>query len=159
MYDNARGYAGSTYIAIGYQLQWGYSGYAVNFPISFDIVYNVLSIPQNTASTSNSYWGRFYITNLTKNGFTVSDTGAGSNRWLAIGKAQPQWGYQVVHGTNPVTYNLPISFTEQPFTVAISTGNGGNHASVNGFTCDSITLVAGTTPNVFDTIGYVIIGQ
>lgn len=70
-----------------------------------------------------------------------------------------QWGYQVVHGTNPVTYNLPISFTEQPFTVAISTGNGGNHASVNGFTCDSITLVAGTTPNVFDTIGYVIIGQ
>lgn len=29
MYDNARGYAGSTYIAIGYQLQWGnsWSGY------------------------------------------------------------------------------------------------------------------------------------
>lgn len=25
MYDNARGYAGSTYIAIGYQLQWGYT--------------------------------------------------------------------------------------------------------------------------------------
>lgn len=25
MYDNARGYAGSTYIAIGYQLQWGYA--------------------------------------------------------------------------------------------------------------------------------------
>lgn len=24
MYDNARGYAGSTYIAIGYQLQWGF---------------------------------------------------------------------------------------------------------------------------------------
>jgi hypothetical protein len=74
------------YLNIGGK-QWGYSGYAVNFPISFDIVYNVLSIPQNTASTSNSYWGRFYITNLTKNGFTVSDTGAGSNRWLAIGKA------------------------------------------------------------------------
>lgn len=81
---------------------------------------------------------------------------------LSVGLLQvpnKQWGYQVVHGTNPVTYNLPISFTEQPFTVAISTGNGGNHASVNGFTCDSITLVAGTTPNVFDTIGYVIIGQ
>lgn len=78
--------------------------------------------------------------------------------YLFLG-AQQQWGYQVVHGTNPVTYNLPISFIEQPFTVAISTGNGGNHASVNGFTCDSITLVAGTTPNVFDTIGYVIIGQ
>lgn len=25
MYDNARGYAGSTYIAIGYQLQWGFT--------------------------------------------------------------------------------------------------------------------------------------
>lgn len=107
MYDNARGYAGSTYIAIGYQLQWGYSGYAVNFPISFDIVYNVLSIPQNTASTSNSYWGRFYITNLTKNGFTVSDTGAGSNRWLAIGKAQPQWGYvKSTKVTFPIQFNI-----------------------------------------------------
>lgn len=87
--------------------QWGYSGYAVNFPISFDIVYNVLSIPQNTASTSNSYWGRFYITNLTKNGFTVSDTGAGSNRWLAIGKAQPQWGY-----SNSTGVTFPIAFRE-----------------------------------------------
>lgn len=86
------------------QQQWGYSGYAVNFPISFGIVYNVLSIPQNTASTSNSYWGRFYITNLTKNGFTVSDTGAGSNRWLAIGKAQPQWR------NNPGLWAIP--FTE-----------------------------------------------
>lgn len=86
--------------------QWGYSGYAVNFPISFDIVYNVLSIPQNTASTSNSYWGRFYITNLTKNGFTVSDTGAGSNRWLAIGKAQPQWGY----GNSESTQTFPVKY-------------------------------------------------
>lgn len=90
--------------------QWGYSGYAVNFPISFDIVYNVLSIPQNTASTSNSYWGRFYITNLTKNGFTVSDTGAGSNRWLAIGKAQPQWG--IISNNKaifPLVFNLFVS--------------------------------------------------
>ena len=89
--------------------QWGYSGYAVNFPISFDIVYNVLSIPQNTASTSNSYWGRFYITNLTKNGFTVSDTGAGSNRWLAIGKAQPQWGFTNNTGRPYITFPLKFS--------------------------------------------------
>lgn len=103
-------FIGSSYVScvgIGCQLQWGYSGYAVNFPISFDIVYNVLSIPQNTASTSNSYWGRFYITNLTKNGFTVSDTGAGSNRWLAIGKAQPQWGY-----SNSTGVTFPIAFRE-----------------------------------------------
>mgnify|MGYP000594563998 FL=1 len=38
-------------------------------------------------------------------------------------------GYQTVHGTNPVTYDLPIPFEEAPFTVAISTGNSGNHAS------------------------------
>lgn len=67
--------------------QWGASGYAVTFPIAFNVVYNVLSIPQTTASTSNAYWGRFYITALNKNGFNVSDTGAGSNRWIAIGSA------------------------------------------------------------------------
>lgn len=92
--------------------QWGYSGYAVNFPISFDIVYNVLSIPQNTASTSNSYWGRFYITNLTKNGFTVSDTGAGSNRWLAIGKAQPQWGNSWSGYTGVFDWYFPINTSQ-----------------------------------------------
>lgn len=103
--------------------QWGYSGYAVNFPISFDIVYNVLSIPQNTASTSNSYWGRFYITNLTKNGFTVSDTGAGSNRWLAIGKAQPQWGFSITLPFESQLYYqpYPISFTVGPFTNILTT--------------------------------------
>ena len=67
--------------------QWGASGYAVTFPIALNVVYNVLSIPQTTASTSNAYWGRFYITALNKNGFNVSDTGAGSNRWIAIGSA------------------------------------------------------------------------
>lgn len=37
MYDNARGYAGSTYIAIGYQLQWGKPTVRGNniFPIPF----------------------------------------------------------------------------------------------------------------------------
>lgn len=87
--------------------QWGASGYAVTFPIAFNVVYNVLSIPQTTASTSNAYWGRFYITALTKNGFNVSDTGAGSNRWIAIGSAQPQWGY-----SNSTGVTFPIAFRE-----------------------------------------------
>lgn len=95
------------YIAIGCQPQWGASGYAVTFPIAFNVVYNVLSIPQTTASTSNAYWGRFYITALTKNGFNVSDTGAGSNRWIAIGSAQPQWGFEE---TETKTIAFPISF-------------------------------------------------
>lgn len=95
--------------------QWGASGYAVTFPIAFNVVYNVLSIPQTTASTSNAYWGRFYITALNKNGFNVSDTGAGSNRWIAIGSAQPQWGY-----CSSRTATFPIPFpTAALFIVAV----------------------------------------
>lgn len=69
-----------------------------------------------------------------------------------------QWGYQTVHGTNPVTYDLPIPFEEAPFTVAISTGNSGNHASCGGFTKTTIVLRAGTTAGVWDTVGFFIIG-
>lgn len=75
-----------------------------------------------------------------------------------IGKVQQQWGYQTVHGTNPVTYDLPIPFEEAPFTVAISTGNSGNHASCGGFTKTTIVLRAGTTAGVWDTVGFFIIG-
>lgn len=82
---------------------------------------------------------------------------AGPVQWLAIG-IQPQWGYQTVHGTNPVTYDLPIPFEEAPFTVAISTGNSGNHASCGGFTKTTIVLRAGTTAGVWDTVGFFIIG-
>lgn len=71
---------------------------------------------------------------------------------------QKQWGYQTVHGTNPVTYDLPIPFEEAPFTVAISTGNSGNHASCGGFTKTTIVLRAGTTAGVWDTVGFFIIG-
>lgn len=106
----------------GKQPQWGASGYAVTFPIAFNVVYNVLSIPQTTASTSNAYWGRFYITALTKNGFNVSDTGAGSNRWIAIGSAQPQWGKYTNSGNDRViTY--PIAFSELYYANVISPDN------------------------------------
>lgn len=110
------------YIAIGCQPQWGASGYAVTFPIALNVVYNVLSIPQTTASTSNAYWGRFYITALNKNGFNVSDTGAGSNRWIAIGSAQPQWGKYTNSGNDRViTY--PIAFSEVYYANVISPDN------------------------------------
>lgn len=69
-----------------------------------------------------------------------------------------QWGYKTVHGTNPVTYDLPIPFEEAPFTVAISTGNSGNHASCGGFTKTTIVLRAGTTAGVWDTVGFFIVG-
>lgn len=71
---------------------------------------------------------------------------------------QKQWGYQTVHGTNHVTYDLPIPFEEAPFTVAISTGNSGNHASCGGFTKTTIVLRAGTTAGVWDTVGFFIVG-
>lgn len=105
-------FIGSSYVScvgIGCQPQWGASGYAVTFPIALNVVYNVLSIPQTTASTSNAYWGRFYITALNKNGFNVSDTGAGSNRWIAIGSAQPQWGFTNNTGRPYITFPLKFS--------------------------------------------------
>ena len=80
---------------------------------------------------------------------------------LRVGISQAaieQWGYQTVHGTNPVTYDLPIPVEEAPFTVAISTGNSGNHASCGGFTKTTIVLRAGTTAGVWDTVGFFIIG-
>ena len=73
-------------------------------------------------------------------------------------QAFKQWGYKTVHGTNPVTYDLPIPFEEAPFTVAISTGNSGNHASCGGFTKTTIVLRAGTTAGVWDTVGFFIVG-
>ena len=109
------------YIAIGCQPQWGASGYAVTFPIALNVVYNVLSIPQTTASTSNAYWGRFYITALNKNGFNVSDTGAGSNRWIAIGSAQPQWGINSAgnDGSEGESgwYAFPVNFNSACFAL------------------------------------------
>lgn len=57
MYDNARGYAGSTYIAIGYQLQWGYStSTGVTFPIAFRECYAVVSnAHSNTTGNTDHY--------------------------------------------------------------------------------------------------------
>ena len=73
-------------------------------------------------------------------------------------KEAPRFSGQTVHGTNPVTYDLSIPFEEAPFTVAISTGNSGNHASCGGFTKTTIVLRAGTTAGVWDTVGFFIIG-
>lgn len=133
--------------------QWGASGYAVTFPIAFNVVYNVLSIPQTTASTSNAYWGRFYITALTKNGFNVSDTGAGSNRWIAIGSAQPQWG--MISNNKAV---FPIAFTAfcSAATLCIrGSGTGtwyGDNANV------TLTGLSCITPDYVLNGNFIVIG-
>lgn len=61
MYDNARGYAGSTYIAIGYQLQWGYYTAAVGAiytdvttPVSFSKCFIAESI--DTLLAASTTW-------------------------------------------------------------------------------------------------------
>ena len=116
VFDSRYTFTGLGYLAVCWQKQWGASGYAVTFPIAFNVVYNVLSIPQTTASTSNAYWGRFYITALTKNGFNVSDTGAGSNRWIAIGSAQPQWGI-VYAEQGYIIVTLPLAYSSNKYVV------------------------------------------
>lgn len=77
--------------------------------------------------------------------------------YMAIG--EQQWGYQAVHGNAEQEFSLPIAFTNNPYTVAISTTNTGNHAACKGFTLSTITLDAGDDVNVDDNIGFIILGK
>lgn len=137
--------------------QWGASGYAVTFPIAFNVVYNVLSIPQTTASTSNAYWGRFYITALTKNGFNVSDTGAGSNRWIAIGSAQPQWGFD--SGTaekNIVILPLPVINPLSGFA-CLTDSNGAGDIGIKSMSSTSIVVDVDTNKDASRNFYWLVI--
>lgn len=92
MYDNARGYAGSTYIAIGYQLQWGYgnSESTQTFPIKF--TNSVIGIYGSKRAINYEY--TFAATSITNTNFFMSTRNSeGSSRviacnWLAIGQQQ-----------------------------------------------------------------------
>lgn len=134
--------------------QWGASGYAVTFPIAFNVVYNVLSIPQTTASTSTAYWGRFYITALTKNGFNVSDTGAGSNRWIAIGSAQPQWGTNTIGTRTTRTETYPLPYAEFCLPVVSGKGYGGGLNYGYGIGASSYSLTSVTIANNAEDTSY-----
>ena len=161
VFDSRYTFTGLGYLAVCWQKQWGINtGGAVRtstLPIPFTNVFLAV------ASTSSEWC----CPGCSATNTTVTTRAYQSNRpdvaqpndvnWIIIG-CQPQWGYQTVHGTNPVTYDLPIPFEEAPFTVAISTGNSGNHASCGGFTKTTIVLRAGTTAGVWDTVGFFIIG-
>lgn len=110
MYDNARGYAGSTYIAIGYQLQWGINiGGAVQtstLPITFTNVFLAV------ASTSTEWC----CPGCSATNTTVTTRAYQSNRpdvaqpndvnWIVIG-CQPQWGYvKSTKVTFPIQFNI-----------------------------------------------------
>ena len=156
------------WLAIGIQPQWGkilgdtVNLKIINFPVSFNECFGGLALFNGDPVAAAEY---ATITDITNTNFKIymyannAGTGyANANIFYLFLGAQPQWGYQTVHGTNPVTYDLPIPFEEAPFTVAISTGNSGNHASCGGFTKTTIVLRAGTTAGVWDTVGFFIIG-
>ena len=147
------------WLAIGIQPQWGFTNNTgrpyITFPFKFSNVFTAISCICHNGSPSEANT----VYNVSISGMNIGASGGGSGKyWCAFGVAQQQWGYQTVHGTNPVTYDLPIPFEEAPFTVAISTGNSGNHASCGGFTKTTIVLRAGTTAGVWDTVGFFIIG-
>lgn len=140
-------------------IQWGFTNNTgrpyITFPFKFSNVFTAISCICHNGSPSEANT----VYNVSISGMNIGASGGGSGKyWCAFGVAQQQWGYQTVHGTNPVTYDLPIPFEEAPFTVAISTGNSGNHASCGGFTKTTIVLRAGTTAGVWDTVGFFIIG-
>lgn len=141
--------------------QWGENvgggGQTVSLPISFEVAFTAVVSADSSWCNASCHITTTTITTMNYQSNRPDIAQAGPVQWLAIG-IQPQWGYQTVHGTNPVTYDLPIPFEEAPFTVAISTGNSGNHASCGGFTKTTIVLRAGTTAGVWDTVGFFIIG-
>lgn len=165
MYANnaGTGYANANifYLFLGAQPQWGENvgggGQTVSLPISFEVAFTAVVSADSSWCNASCHITTTTITTMNYQSNRPDIAQAGPVQWLAIG-IQPQWGYQTVHGTNPVTYDLPIPFEEAPFTVAISTGNSGNHASCGGFTKTTIVLRAGTTAGVWDTVGFFIIG-
>ena len=104
MYDNARGYAGSTYIAIGYQLQWGINNAGNNgnegesgwyaFPINFNSACFALFCGLRNTDTNNptKYDSEVQPRNWTTAKFNVykqiygGDPWFGSFIWFAIGR-------------------------------------------------------------------------
>lgn len=159
VFDSRYTFTGLGYLAVCWQKQWGFTNNTgrpyITFPFKFSNVFTAISCICHNGSPSEANT----VYNVSISGMNIGASGGGSGKyWCAFGVAQQQWGYQTVHGTNPVTYDLPIPFEEAPFTVAISTGNSGNHASCGGFTKTTIVLRAGTTAGVWDTVGFFIIG-
>lgn len=110
MYDNARGYAGSTYIAIGYQLQWGFTLFEpvdyknINFtlPLAVNGTFCAFSTGYD-AKGSTFLWhsmSHFNNINVGVTGFVFDSrytfTGLG---YLAI-CWQKQWGYAALTSQN-----------------------------------------------------------
>ena len=131
MYDNARGYAGSTYIAIGYQLQWGFTLFEpvdyknINFtlPLAVNGTFCAFSTGYDVKGTTFLWHSMSHFNNINVGvtGFVFDSrytfTGLG---YLAI-CWQKQWGYYV-ESQNPTDYRYwSIPFTSHYITMATKT--------------------------------------
>lgn len=99
MYDNARGYAGSTYIAIGYQLQWG-KGKTFSIPFPAQCLHVVATYASTKSADDNS---DITVTATSTTGYITHKTY--ETFFLALGH-QPQWGY----GNSESTQTFPVKY-------------------------------------------------
>lgn len=85
MYDNARGYAGSTYIAIGYQLQWGFTADSMSilFPMAFSSTSYILLSDIQVTSGGNILAAYIYQNTKTISGANFAYSYR--RNWIAIG--------------------------------------------------------------------------
>lgn len=106
MYDNARGYAGSTYIAIGYQLQWG-KGKTFSIPFPAQCLHVVATYASTKSSDDNS---DITVTATSTTGYITHKTY--ETFFLALGH-QPQWGYYTAAvGAIYTDVTTPVSFSK-----------------------------------------------
>lgn len=149
MYDNARGYAGSTYIAIGYQLQWGFTLFEpvdyknINFtlPLAVNGTFCAFSTGYD-AKGSTFLWhsmSHFNNINVGVTGFVFDSrytfTGLG---YLAI-CWQKQWGYiESLSGTRDL--NLPLAYVNRHLCVVATGGNTKGYGAIRAQTI-SLTQV------------------
>ena len=89
MYDNARGYAGSTYIAIGYQLQWGENvgggAQTVSLPISFEVAFTAVVSSDSSWCNASCHITTTTITTMNYQSNRPDIAQLGPVQWLAIG--------------------------------------------------------------------------
>lgn len=108
-------------------MQWGYdttafngsNGRTITFPLSTSATYAVVAIPVTYVSNAT---GISAITSLTETSFTIkSNNGVNVTgvRYVAVGKAQVQWGVGGVVWDNTTTIYLPTSFTNTTYFVSL----------------------------------------
>lgn len=119
-------FIGSNYVscvAIGCQLQWGFTNNTgrpyITFPLKFSNVFTAISCICHNGSPSEANT----VYNVSISGMNIGASGGGSGKyWCAFGISQPQWGKYTNSGNDRViTY--PIAFSELYYANVISSDN------------------------------------